>query len=428
MNPIIPSFIFSFFPIAYIAGPLLVNINIALFVFHSVWSLSKFKTKIILNKYDILIFILFTYIIIIGIFNSINYIFFNEGNFNDLTVLTKSFLYLRYFALYLSIRLMIEFKLLNTKYLFITALVSVIFVSLDLIYQSIFTKDIFGLISPTEYKLTGPFGDEEIAGSYIQKFSIIAFFALIFFFKLTNIKRNFFLIAVILLFFYAILISGNRMSAALYILSLTILFLSLKNFRKYFIYIFSLVLILNVLIFKFNPTVNDYLTNFYSTSVKIIKIFNFRITGVGNDIAYEERPNYLHEFDSGFGTWKMNKFFGGGIKSFRYNCIYRKHVDLEERFVCNMHPHNYYLEILSDLGLSGLLIILIFLSIAFKDIYINNRENNLSYPFLIFLIIEFFPIRSSGSFFTTNNSSLIFLAMGVMVGLYQLNKLKSEKN
>ena len=45
----------------------------------------------------------------------------------------------------------------------------------------------------------------------------------------------------------------------------------------------------------------------------------------------------------------MNKYIGGGIKSFRHNCPKRKILIHNERTTCNMHPHNYYLEILTDI-------------------------------------------------------------------------------
>ena len=44
-------------------------------------------------------------------------------------------------------------------------------VGLDIFYQSIFGKDVFGHL-PIGLKLGGPFGDELIAGSYLQRFSL----------------------------------------------------------------------------------------------------------------------------------------------------------------------------------------------------------------------------------------------------------------
>ena len=55
--------------------------------------------------------------------------------------------------------------------------------------------------------------------------------------------------------------------------------------------------------------------------------------------------NHVKEFNSGYQTWLENKYIGGGIKSFRYNCV---------TFNCSTHPHNYYLEILFRVRFSWL--------------------------------------------------------------------------
>ena len=89
----------------------------------------------------------------------------------------------------------------------------------------------------------------------------------------------------------------------------------------------------------------------------------------------------------------MNKYFGGGIKNFRYYCHVRPNLKKDSKFICNMHPHNYYLEILTETGIAGFTIIslafLIIIYITFVKKYfllspLNN--NNLITPF-IFLFL-----------------------------------------
>ena len=77
-----------------------------------------------------------------------------------------------------------------------------------------------------------------------------------------------------------------------------------------------------------------------------------------------------------------------------------------------MHPHNYYLEILTETGLVGFFIILfIFSSILYLTLYrkyFSNSElnkNNFIIPFIFLFIIEIFPIKSTGSFFTTGSTT-----------------------
>ena len=64
-------------------------------------------------------------------------------------------------------------------------------------------------------------------------------------------------------------------------------------------------------------------------------------------------PNtYFKELYSGVATWRQNKVIGGGLDSFYSNCV--KSIN-----DCSSHPHNYYLEILSEIGVIGLIIFLL---------------------------------------------------------------------
>ena len=143
-------------------------------------------------------------------------------------------------------------------------------------------------------------------------------------------------------------------------------------------------------------------------------------------------------------TWKLNKIFGGGIKSFRTDCHKLKQFDanLEEDIssnvpsdkknrLCSNHPHNYYLEILTDTGIMGLVIIsiigLLFIIFIFKNLkFINqiNFRNFILLSAIISLILETLPFRSSGSLFTTNNATYIILIGSIIVSYKKLLKIK----
>ena len=80
-----------------------------------------------------------------------------------------------------------------------------------------------------------------------------------------------------------------------------------------------------------------------------------------------------------------------------------------------MHPHNYYLEILTETGLLGFLIVLLIFTISlylsfYKKYFLNTQQsnNNEITPFIYLFIIEVFPIKSTGSFFTTGNATYFF--------------------
>lgn len=72
-------------------------------------------------------------------------------------------------------------NIINFKIFFLTAFIGVTFVCLDIVYQLATGYDIFGYIALNR-NLSGPFGDELIAGSFIQRFSIIALFLIPIFF------------------------------------------------------------------------------------------------------------------------------------------------------------------------------------------------------------------------------------------------------
>ena len=136
------------------------------------------------------------------------------------------------------------------------------------------------------------------------------------------------------------------------------------------------------------------------------------------------RKSYLVTFNSGAQVWKKNKFFGGGLKSFRLNCSWTKNQ------LCNTHPHNYVLEILVDTGLVGLIIIyliFIFCNLNFYKFYTQNSSSRIRFvalPFFLIIFFELFPFRSSGSFFTTNNAVVFFLILPFLINISKLSLYK----
>ena len=416
--------LFATIPISFIAGNTVINANVILLIISTffLYGRNPFKIKYYLLDKIIILFFLVT--LFTGFFNNLYLYYSDIKDFpKDFTIIIKSLSYLRYFALYLVIRFLIEKKILDFKYFFISCFVFSIFVSLDIFYQLTFGKDIFGFVA-TGRKLSGPFSDELIAGSYLQRFSLFSFFLFPIFFNIETKKIIKFLIPLLfIVFFSAIIISGNRMPLILFILGTSALLVFQKETRKYipmFILVFSLTFLV---IFKFNSTVKSNFNNFYSQIDGIIETSILKKT----DNPYS---HYSKQFNSFYDTWLINKYIGGGIKSFRYYCHTRPNIDKNSKFKCNMHPHNYYLEILTETGVIGFLIIT---SIFFMTLYISFfkkyftasklKNNHIITPFIFLFLIEIFPIKSTGSFFTTANATFIFLIIGVIIALARKENL-----
>ena len=128
--------------------------------------------------------------------------------------------------------------------------------------------------------------------------------------------------------------------------------------------------------------------------------------------------------------WKPNKIFGNGIKSFRVKC--QKVIIEQKRGLCSNHPHNYYLEILVDLGIAGILLailyavtFIIFITKKYKNLSKDNLQNLFLLAAIISLFLEVFPFKSSGSVFSTNNATYLILMSSIVLSYQNLLK---EKN
>ncbi len=407
------------FPISFIAGNTIINLNIVLII---LLSIIFYKKDIFNIKYfliDKLIILYFLFILYTGFYNDI-YFIVNDLYPAGYKTILKSLFYLRYLFLYFAIRYLIEKEILNLKLFFLSCSFCSIFVCVDIFFQAFFGKDLFGLEAPeNSRKLSGPFGDELIAGGYIQRFSIFSFFVIPFFY---NEKLKKYLIYIIPILFFVFLLgiifSGNRMPFILFLFSIILILIFNKSTIKFLLPFLIFSVMFFSLAYNSNLKVKNNFQSFYlnlSNMVTIVK---------NNDYQNDDVPQYLKEFSTFYDTWLMNKFIGGGIKNFRYYCHVRPNIDKSKDFICNMHPHNYYLEILTETGIFGLGIIsLTFLIVIYNSIIKKyflkpyQKESNLLIPFMFLLLVEVFPIKSSGSFFTTGNATYLYLIIAITIGL-----------
>lgn len=415
-------------PVSFILGNLAINLNVILIV---ISSLLKFKKDLFKIKFLLLdkLFVLFFFsIIFTGIYNDI-YFIIKDAYPEDFQTTKKSFLYLRYLLFYFSVRFLIERKIIDLKFFFISCLLSSLFVTFDIIYQLIVGKDIFGYAIINSRKLSGPFGDELIAGGYLLRFSIFSLFLVPLFYKKIPDRFLYFIIPFLVCTFIAgIILSGNRMPLIMYIFALFLIIIFQKQTRKYLIVFIATSLIVFSITYKFNFKVKNNFDNFY---YQINKMFELIYT---KDFYNEKAPDHLKEFASFYNTWKMNKYIGGGIKNFWYYCAVEQTLRKKSLTVCNTHPHNYYLEIVTETGLLGLIIFLAILTqillITFYKKYFTKsplQNNNVLIPFIFLFLCEIFPLKSTGSFFTTNNSTYLFFLISILIGIANHEKLIENK-
>ena len=414
------NFLIILMPVSFIAGNLIINLNLMLIIIFSLLFYGKDIFQVKLFFFDKLLVFVFAFCIFTSIAST--YLFQNNTPNNiDTFTIKKTFSFLRFLFFYFVLRFLVEKKIFNFKFFFISTAICSIFVSIDLIYQFINGKDIFGF-SSSSFKLSGPFGDEEIAGSYLQRFSVFSFFLIsIYFIKLPKERKFLIFFSLLLLFFYSVFLAGNRMPIILFMLFWILLFIFENKIRKYSVLFFLTLFVFFFLMFNLNDQVKNYSLHFYIITVQLV---TFIPDLISNKTIFDFPNTYIKEFYSGIKSWQENVLIGGGINSFHYNCI-------KTVAACASHPHNYYLEILSENGLIGMMLwggifVYIFYVSILKKFFIksNVNNNNLITPFAILFFVEIFPIKTTGSFFTTGNATYIFFIMAVIIALYR----KSQYN
>ena len=405
---------------------MIINFNVILLILSCLVIYNKEIYKINFHILDKLIILFFLLIIFSGMYNDFKLFKFHQEFYatREFNSTIKSILFLKYLFLYFVIRFLIEKKNINLNLFFIVCLLCSIFVCFDIFIQFIFGKDIFGF-EMIKGRLGGPFGDELIAGGYIQRFSLFSFFILPLFFSKYSKNFNKYLTPILFsIFILGIILSGNRMPVLLFLFSVSLICIFQKQTRKLFIPFVIIFSVIFTILYKSNDQIKTHFQSFFENSVKIV-------VGISNKEFDEDyTPQYLKEFASFYDTWLMNKYFGGGIKNFRFYCHERPNIKTDTKFICNMHPHNYYLEILTETGIVGFTIISLIFLIVFYISFIRKyflisplNNNNLIIPFIFLFIVEIFPFKSTGSFFTTGNATYLFLILGILIGLTRKNYL-----
>jgi O-antigen ligase len=409
-------FLFNIFPLIILLSSGYITAYIALFIIYGYKFLLNNKIKIKIFLFDYLIFIFFIFSIISTI---INY-----GN-SDYIILAKSVADIRFAFLFLLIRNLFHQKIIKINTLLILSTICTAFVSLDIFLQFVYGKNILGY-PEIDGRYGGVFGKEAIAGSYIQKLSMLAILPF-FYLKLKKKNNDILIILITIILGVGILITLDRMPFFIYIFSLMLLLILLKNFRK----IISLSILTIILFFTIMYKSNDLIHNRFKPIFRTAEIINSQIIDLirndkntfnkGENFKEKKYPGieYFALYNSAFYILKNSFWLGSGTKSYYKKCHeLRKN---EQDLLCAPHPHNLYLEILVNQGIIGFTIFVVFLFFLFKRYFldltkfrINQTDRLLKIIFLIILIAELWPLRSYGSIFQTVNGSIFWFILALV--------------
>jgi hypothetical protein len=412
-------------PFGIITGPFLgdffITIVSLLFLFVT------FKERV--YKYYTNIY--FKFIILFWLFITIRSLFISDIYTvqHKFESLITSFTYIRFFIAALAIWYLLDTQKSFLKFFLFIFLLSYLFVMLDGYFQNFNGKDLFGFSKP-EKRLTGPFGDEQVVGSYLSRnISLLVALFILFF------RNNKIYLINSLIFFSIILcfLSGERASFAL-IIFFSILYLFFYNqilYKKIIFFIATFLIILSI--FFFNK--ESYQRFFYEAGTGIGFLSYTKQTEDDKFVKPVYKNLYIYSeahqthIRSAVIMFKENIFFGQGVKMFRYKChdpnIYINTMS------CTTHPHNTLAQFLGETGLIGTFFLLAIIIYFMKELfYFFNkklRTNNFSYKHLVkcclllSFCITFMIVLPSGNFFNNWLSTQNFLSLGFYFYVSQHN-------
>ena len=424
----------SLIPLSLIIGNLVTNVNIILICVIGI-IVYKFQIFNIKQKiFQYLIYSFFLYLILITLTKNLPNLNIDplvvDGKIIEINVLykehiIKSFLFLRYLLLFLIINKMLEEEIFNIKLFFVISAILSVIVATNIILISFLEKSFPNDLNISQF--FNIYSDQKLSGGFIQKFSFFfIFISSLFALNFKNKKIFLIYFFSIVFFIISIALSGSRMPLLIYLASLCFIVLIEKKLRKFIPILFFIFSVLIITFIKFAPetVLKKGLLSFYGNTTEIMRLAPKLFYYGTLDQQINFAGGYLVTFNSGVQTWKENKIFGSGLKSFRLNCKEGGKAAVWKVYkfqTCNTHTHNYFIELLVDTGIVGVVLIyLIFLIALYKFIRMYSKNlhlRNKSMPFFLIIFFEFFPLRSSGSFFTTNNATVIFLMLAIFINV-----------
>ena len=384
-------------PFLLITGPFLSDLAVVIICILYLFNNFKKEINECLKNYFV-IFFLFFYILCIL-----------SSLFSDYPLIStlKSIFYIRFLIFALAIAYILKNKPDTLYKLFFSILICFVILILDGFYQFIYKENIFGF-KMYEARISSFFKDELVYGSYLSKFFPI-FLSLFFILKKKTIYLNIFFSIILIFSIFAITLSGERAALFLTILILVYLLIMLKlNFK--ILATFSIIIFVGVLsILTFNESIKNRVVNFTKNQI------------VSNDKIYFFSEDHTGHYLASIDIFKNNnKLIGIGPKNFRNYC-YNNEKYLKLPYICSSHPHNTYIQLLTETGVLGFFFpFFIFLTICYyslkhfflkifkNQIYFNNFQVCLLSYFLMIM----WPITPTGSFFNNYLSIIYYLPVG----------------
>lgn len=386
-------FLLAFLPLSIILGPSISLINVILINIFLVIIFYKFKFFEIFKNFDLrVLFFIYLYLI----FNSFISIDYEIG-------LARNLGFLRFLGLFIFINYFFyKNRYSENLYLYWLSIITVVLVDVYIEYFS--GSNIFGWGGegePYANRIVSFFKNEPISGAFLSGFILMIFGYLLIKFREKKIIPLIF----ILISLFGVFITGERSNTIKLIIGITLMLLFLDFFKTK---IKLTILLLLIIILSITLSQSNYLKNRY------LGQFLSHLKSKENINEFVDKNIYFQLYKSGISVFKNYPFFGVGNKNYRVETC--ENQKLNKNYKCITHPHQIYIELLSEHGLFGTVILLgIIFLLMFKilrNLFIS--KNYIQLGTFLFLLTVFTPLLPSGSFFGDFNATIFWINFSIM--------------
>jgi O-antigen ligase len=414
----IPSWIIILMPALLISGPFLSDLGLSLIAILFLINSIKNNLKKYYDNYYFKFFLIFCLILILSSLLSDN----------TLISLKNSLFYFRFGIFSLCFWYLLDKNEKIIKYLFLSTLICFSSLIIDGYIQYIFGKNILGTELYNQYRASSFFGSELILGSYLARFFPLLFGFFIFLDQIKKSKLTLFFITIIFILSEGLIfLSGERLALFFMNLSTIFIIIMLKKYKAYRFWTYLVSISLIILLMNIIPNSKD---RFIDQTINDFTRGTLQNDNNLDDKLYIFSKPHTHMYGTAYKIFLDNKFFGVGPRQFRNECDdYRV-----GEYSCETHPHNTYMELLSEGGIFAFFIVFsVFILICFISIkhlvfkLLKNKKeiiNDFEVCLISSILISLWPLSPSGSFFNNWMSIVYYFPVGIL--LWQRSKYRNS--
>ena len=267
-------------------------------------------------------------------------------------------------------------------------------------------------------RISSFFGDEMIVGSFVSRLLPLLCLLILDQFKKNKLDKIL-LTSSLIITIIIVILSGERVSL-FYIFLFLLILIFFVNLKFKILYLISF-LIVSVLIINSSVTLKE---RFFQQTFE--QIFSSNIND--KKITFFSIQHESHAI-SALKMFYDNPILGVGPKKFRYDCKkkeYNANKNQPKDFSCSTHPHNFYVQLLAETGILGLIIpIFLFFNILkffLRNIYykLSNQLKKIDLKEICLyscFLITLFPGLPTGNIFNNWLCIMFYIPLGFYIKL-----------